>query len=129
MFRRQRPPRPLRVHPSSREGEFLECLGRSAYNFEPCIGGPIKHSSRNMRHLWWSVAVGVFAAGSIAAESTQLIDDRTTAEVMKRFYEGMLARGERPAAALRAAQVATWKTKGWDAPYYWAAFTLQGEWW
>jgi CHAT domain-containing protein len=56
------------------------------------------------------------------------IDDRTTAEVMKRFYEGMLARGERPAAALRAAQVAMWKNKGWDAPYYWAAFTLQGEW-
>jgi CHAT domain-containing protein len=56
------------------------------------------------------------------------IDDRTTAEVMKRFYEGMLARGERPAAALRAAQVTMWKTKGWDAPYYWAAFTLQGEW-
>jgi len=57
------------------------------------------------------------------------IDDRTTAELMKKFYEGMLVRGERPAAALRAAQVATWKTRGWDAPYYWAAFTLQGEWW
>jgi CHAT domain-containing protein len=57
------------------------------------------------------------------------IDDRTTAAMMKRFYEGMLARGERPAAALRAAQVATWKTRGWDAPYYWASFTLQGEWW
>jgi CHAT domain-containing protein len=56
------------------------------------------------------------------------IDDRTTAEVMKRFYEGMLARGERPAAALTAAQVAMWRTRGWDVPYYWAAFTLQGEW-
>ena len=57
------------------------------------------------------------------------IDDRTTSEVMKRFYEGMLVRGERPAAALKAAQVATWKTRGWETPYYWAAFTLQGEWW
>jgi CHAT domain-containing protein len=56
------------------------------------------------------------------------IDDRTTAEVMKQFYEIMLGRGERPAAALRAAQAAMWKTRGWDAPYYWAAFTLQGEW-
>jgi CHAT domain-containing protein/tetratricopeptide (TPR) repeat protein len=56
------------------------------------------------------------------------IDDRTTAEVMKRFYEGMLARGEKAATALRAAQVAMWRTKGWDTPYYWAAFTLQGEW-
>ena len=32
------------------------------------------------------------------------------------------------AAALRAAQVAMWKTKGWDQPYYWAAFTIHGEW-
>jgi CHAT domain-containing protein/tetratricopeptide (TPR) repeat protein len=56
------------------------------------------------------------------------IDDRTTAEAMKRFYEGMLSRGERPAQALRTAQLALWKSKGWDAPYYWAAFTLQGEW-
>jgi CHAT domain-containing protein len=56
------------------------------------------------------------------------IDDRTTAEVMRRFYQGMLGNGERPAAALRAAQSAMWKTKGWDAPYYWAAFILQGEW-
>lgn len=56
------------------------------------------------------------------------VDDRTSAEVMKSFYEAMLGRGERPAAALRNAQVAIWKTKGWDAPYFWAAYTLQGEW-
>ena len=56
------------------------------------------------------------------------IDDRTTAEAMKRFYQGVLARGERPAEALRAAQVAMWKTSGWQTPYYWAAFTLEGEW-
>jgi CHAT domain-containing protein len=56
------------------------------------------------------------------------IDDRTTAEAMKKFYEGMLGRAERPAEALRAAQIALWKSKGWDAPYYWAAFTLEGEW-
>ncbi len=56
------------------------------------------------------------------------VDDRTSAELMKRFYEGMLGRGERPAAALKNAQAAMWKTKGWDAPYFWAAYTLQGEW-
>jgi CHAT domain-containing protein len=36
--------------------------------------------------------------------------------------------GLRPAAALRAAQVAMWKGQRWAAPYYWAAFVLQGEW-
>jgi len=56
------------------------------------------------------------------------IDDRTTAELMKHFYEAMLKRGELPAAALRAAQIAVSKTKGLEAPYYWAAFTIQGEW-
>jgi CHAT domain-containing protein/tetratricopeptide (TPR) repeat protein len=56
------------------------------------------------------------------------VDDRTTALVMKHFYEGMLVRGQRPAAALRSAQAEVARTKGWEAPYYWAAFTLQGEW-
>jgi CHAT domain-containing protein len=56
------------------------------------------------------------------------VDDRATAEAMKLFYEGLLARGERPAQALRSAQIALWRTKGWNVPYYWAAFTLEGEW-
>jgi CHAT domain-containing protein len=56
------------------------------------------------------------------------VDDRTTALVMKHFYEGMLVRGLRPAAALRSAQAEVARTKGWEPPYYWAAFTLQGEW-
>jgi CHAT domain-containing protein len=37
----------------------------------------------------------------------------------------------RPAAALRDAQEWMWRqreTPEWRAPYYWAAFTLQGEW-
>lgn len=44
------------------------------------------------------------------------------------FYRRVLVYGERPAAALRAAQVEMWKDKQLGAPYYWAAFTLQGEW-
>jgi hypothetical protein len=32
------------------------------------------------------------------------------------------------AAALRAAQVEMWRQRTWQSPYYWAAFTLQGEW-
>jgi CHAT domain-containing protein/Tfp pilus assembly protein PilF len=56
------------------------------------------------------------------------IDDRATAELMRRFYEGLLEKRLRPAAALRAAQVSMWQDKRWQAPRYWAAFTLQGEW-
>jgi CHAT domain-containing protein len=47
---------------------------------------------------------------------------------MKRFYQGVLGQGLRPAAALRTAQVSMWKDKRWQAPHYWAAFTIQGEW-
>lgn len=56
------------------------------------------------------------------------IDDRASAEFMKRFYQGLLGQKLRPAAALRAAQVSMQNDKRWHAPHYWAAFTLQGEW-
>ncbi|MFN7926972.1 MAG: CHAT domain-containing protein [Blastocatellia bacterium] len=56
------------------------------------------------------------------------VSDEATAELMRQFYEAMLRQGLRPAAALRAAQLALWRERKWHAPYYWAAFTLQGEW-
>jgi CHAT domain-containing protein len=56
------------------------------------------------------------------------VNDRSTAELMAKFYRRMLAEKKRPAAALRAAQVEMWKQAQWQAPYYWAAFVLQGEW-
>jgi CHAT domain-containing protein/Tfp pilus assembly protein PilF len=72
---------------------------------------------------------GFFYAGAPRVVDTLWqVDDRTTSELMKHFYAGVLTRGERPAAALRAAQLAMWRTKGWDAPYYWGAFTISGEW-
>ena len=56
------------------------------------------------------------------------VRDRATAELMKRFYRGILIQGLRPAAALRAAQVSMWKEPQWSAPFYWAGFVLQGDW-
>jgi CHAT domain-containing protein len=56
------------------------------------------------------------------------VRDEATAELMSRFYERMFEKRMRPAAALRAAQVSMLKEKRWVQPYYWAAFTLQGEW-
>jgi CHAT domain-containing protein len=59
--------------------------------------------------------------------SLWLVDDQATAELMTRFYSGLLLRKQPPIAALRAAQVSLLKDKRWKSPYYWAAFTLQGE--
>jgi CHAT domain-containing protein/Tfp pilus assembly protein PilF len=56
------------------------------------------------------------------------VRDAATAELMNRFYQGMLKENLTPAAALRAAQVSLWKEKRWEAPYYWAPFVIQGEW-
>jgi len=70
----------------------------------------------------------MYAGAPRVVASLWRIDDRATAELMKRFYAGMLREKLRPAAALREAQVSMLKEKRWQAPYYWSAFTLQGEW-
>jgi CHAT domain-containing protein len=57
------------------------------------------------------------------------VNDKATAELMKRFYQGMLGNPQlTPSAALRQAQLAIWKETKWQAPYFWAPFVLQGEW-
>ncbi len=70
----------------------------------------------------------MYAGAARVVVSLWSVNDKATAELMTKFYEKMLKRGERPAAALRAAQVEMWKQKQWQTPYYWAAFTMQGEW-
>jgi CHAT domain-containing protein/tetratricopeptide (TPR) repeat protein len=56
------------------------------------------------------------------------VPDQATTELMQKFYRGVLQQGLQPAAALRAAQVSMWKESRRSAPYYWAGFTLQGDW-
>jgi CHAT domain-containing protein len=56
------------------------------------------------------------------------IDDRATADMMRRFYDAMLKDGLRPAAALRAAQLSMLRDRRWHSAHFWAPFTLQGEW-
>jgi CHAT domain-containing protein len=70
----------------------------------------------------------MYAGAARVVASLWDVADESTAELMRRFYHGMLREGLRPAAALRAAQVAMWKQRRWQSPYYWAGFILQGEW-
>jgi CHAT domain-containing protein len=55
------------------------------------------------------------------------VNDEATAEFMTRFYRAMLVQKLTPAAALKTTQTSMAKDKRWSAPYYWAAFVLQGE--
>ncbi len=69
----------------------------------------------------------MYAGAARVLVSLWNINDQATADWMERFYRELLGKGQSPAAALRAAQIALWKEKQWQAPYYWAAFVLQGE--
>jgi CHAT domain-containing protein/tetratricopeptide (TPR) repeat protein len=70
----------------------------------------------------------MYAGAARVVASLWTVDDVATAELMKRFYEGMLGPAKLdPPAALRAAQLAVGKTKRWEHPYYWASFVIQGD--
>lgn len=69
----------------------------------------------------------MYAGARSVVASLWKVDDRATAELMKHFYRAMLEEGLPPAAALRKAKEVMWKQGRWRAPYYWAAFTFQGD--
>lgn len=69
----------------------------------------------------------MYAGAKRVLASVWKVNDSGTAEMMKRFYEEMLQNGKTPSSALRATQVKMLQEKQWRAPYYWAAFVLQGE--
>lgn len=69
----------------------------------------------------------IYAGTSRVVASLWKVDDEATAELMKRFYQHMLQERRSPSAALREAQLAMWRKRRWHAPYYWAAFVMQGE--
>lgn len=69
----------------------------------------------------------MYAGASSTVASLWSVDDEATAELMKHFYSKMLKEDMTPAAALRAAQTEIRKDPRWSSPYYWAAFTFQGD--
>lgn len=69
----------------------------------------------------------MYAGASGVAASLWKVDDDATAELMARFYEGMFQKGLTSAAAMREAQLWMWQQERWRAPYFWAAFIIQGR--
>jgi CHAT domain-containing protein len=70
----------------------------------------------------------MYAGAKRVVASLWQVNDASTSKLMKYFYQAMLKDGLPPAAALRAAQLEMLKQPHRQAPYYWAAFMLQGEW-
>jgi len=67
----------------------------------------------------------MYAGAERVVASLWKVDDAATAELMAQFYKQMFVNGQRPAAALRAAQITLAKKR---SPADWAGFVLQGEW-
>ncbi|MEG5174013.1 CHAT domain-containing tetratricopeptide repeat protein [Microcoleus sp. B3-D7] len=70
----------------------------------------------------------MYAGAQRVAVSLWNVDDEGTSVLMQKFYQKMQEQKLAPAAALRAAQMEMMQQEKWKSPYYWAAFTLQGEW-
>ncbi|BDT12481.1 hypothetical protein N39L_22040 [Limnospira platensis NIES-39] len=70
----------------------------------------------------------MYAGAARVVVSLWSVDDQATAELMVLFYRYMIDNGLSPAAALRQAQIEIWQNSQWHSPYYWAGFTIQGEW-
>ncbi|MBI3649978.1 MAG: CHAT domain-containing protein [Acidobacteria bacterium] len=76
-----------------------------------------------------SLTRGFMQAGSKRVlASLWKVNDAVTADLMAAFYRGILVERKSPAAALRQAQIKIWQQPSKRAPYYWAAFVLEGEW-
>lgn len=56
------------------------------------------------------------------------VDDAATATLMQEFYKVMLHGAIAPAEALRSAQRKLAGNPRWSHPYYWAAFSIAGDW-
>jgi len=70
----------------------------------------------------------MYAGARTAVVSLWQVNDTATSKLMPQFYTAMLQQKLSPTVALRESQLKLWQQKAWQNPYYWAAFTLQGEW-
>lgn len=70
----------------------------------------------------------MYAGAERVVASLWQVDDAATAALMSEFYRQLITEQAEPAEALRKAQQAIASQPQWSAPFYWAAFTLQGDW-
>jgi CHAT domain-containing protein len=75
----------------------------------------------------------MYAGAKRVVASLWKVNDASTSQLMKYFYQGLRLgesrdfSGLRPATALRAAQLQMMRQRIWRHPYFWAAFVVQGE--
>lgn len=70
----------------------------------------------------------MYAGAKRVVASLWKVDDAATAEFMRRFYQNHLQKKLAPAAALKRTQTEMKQIPRFRQPYFWAGFTLQGDW-
>jgi CHAT domain-containing protein len=70
----------------------------------------------------------MYAGSRRVVVSLWSVNDAATSELMAKFYQKLLQGGQNPLQALREAQLEMWNSPNRQSPYYWAAFTVQGDW-
>jgi CHAT domain-containing protein len=70
----------------------------------------------------------MYAGAQRVAVSLWNVDDEGTAVLMQKFYQKMAATKVSTGGSFEGAQIEMMQQEKWKSPYYWAAFTLQGEW-
>jgi CHAT domain-containing protein len=70
----------------------------------------------------------MYAGSARVLASLWSVEDRATAKLMEKLYRHLLVDRQSPAESLRLAQLDLARDRRWAAPYYWAGFSLQGEW-
>jgi len=68
-----------------------------------------------------------FAGARSVLSTLWSVDDRKTTQLMSAFYQNLRA-GKSKDEALRAAQTAMIASQSGSMPFYWAGFTLNGDW-
>ncbi len=69
----------------------------------------------------------MYAGAARVLVSLWNINDQSSSMLMEQFCDHLVTEGASPAAALRAAQTSFIRHPVWNAPYFWAAFLLQGD--
>lgn len=70
----------------------------------------------------------MYAGAKRVAASLWKVDDAASAEFMRRFYQNLLQKKLSPVAALKQTKMEMRQIPRFRSPYYWAGFTLQGDW-
>lgn len=70
----------------------------------------------------------MYAGAKRVVASLWKVDDAATAEFMKRFYQNLLQKNLSSVAALKQTKMEMRQIPRFKSAYFWAGFTLQGDW-